>query len=65
MNKKIVIDKNLCIGCGLCESLCPEVFKLQSDGKSKVIKEKGCEKCDCELVADNCPVKAIKIVVKQ
>jgi len=35
---KIKIDKQKCLGCGVCINLCPEVFELK-DGKSK-IKEK-------------------------
>jgi len=28
--------------CGICEEICPEVFKLDSDsGKAKVIKPEG------------------------
>lgn len=61
MSKKIIIDQELCVGCGACESLCPEVFKLRDDGKAEVTDENGCEKCDCEMIAHSCPVGAIKI----
>ena len=28
------VDKVLCIGCGVCEGICPEVFKVEDvDGK--------------------------------
>ncbi|MCK5466768.1 ferredoxin [Candidatus Parcubacteria bacterium] len=61
MAKKIIIDQELCIGCGVCVSLCSEVFEMQDDGKAKVINNNGCEDCDCEDVTNNCPVGAIKI----
>ena len=61
MAEKIIIDQELCIGCGVCENLCPEVFELQDDGKAKVINN---ENCDCEEVVNNCPVGAIKIEKK-
>jgi len=61
MTKKIMIDQELCVGCGACESLCPEVFKLRDDGKAEVVSENGCEKCDCEMVINSCPVGAIKV----
>jgi len=61
MAKKIAVDQELCIGCGACANLCPEVFRLQDDGKSEVINEEGCKKCDCEVVVNSCPVGAIKI----
>ena len=61
MAKKIIVDQELCIGCGACANLCPEVFQLQEDGKSKVLIEDGCGKCDCELAINSCPVGAIKV----
>jgi ferredoxin len=61
MAKKVVVDQELCIGCGACANLCPELFELQEDGKSKVVGKGECEKCDCEIVISNCPVGAIKI----
>ena len=62
MSKKIItVDEDLCVGCGACASLCPETFELQNDGKAKVINKKGCEKCDCDMVINSCPVGAIKI----
>jgi len=37
---KTIIDKNICICCGLCVEICPVVFALDDDGKaiSKVDK---------------------------
>jgi len=56
---KIKVDADLCIGCGTCESLCPNVFKLEG-GKSHVISEE-CGDCDCQGVVDSCPVVAISM----
>lgn len=56
------MDEELCIGCGACEEICPEVFKLGEDGKSKVIAQKcGSAGC-CEEAAEECPVAAITLV---
>jgi ferredoxin len=33
------INKEKCIGCDYCVSVCPEVFELGEDGKSKIKKE--------------------------
>jgi len=51
-----------CIGCGLCESTCPEVFKMTENNVAEAI--------DSEVPADavvsaeeawtNCPVSAIE-----
>ncbi len=56
---KAKVNEELCIGCGTCESLCPEVFKVE-EGKSKVIGAE-CTQCDCQQVVDSCPVKAIAL----
>ena len=57
---KFKVDQELCIGCGLCESTCPEVFKLDNN-KSQVILN---PVPDAHQVAaldaeDGCPVDAI------
>jgi len=36
---KPVVDHDLCIGCGLCEDTCPEVFEIKDDGLSYVIND--------------------------
>ena len=54
---KAKVNAEICIGCGTCESLCPNVFKME-DGKSKVIAE-DCGDCNCQEVVDSCPVSAI------
>jgi ferredoxin len=56
---KAHVDEDICIGCGTCESLCPEVFKVE-DGKSHVIAD-DCGDCDCQNVIDSCPVSAISM----
>jgi len=59
--KKVKIDKDLCIGCGTCEITCPEIFELK-DGKAQVKKDADFKKGkDClKKAIDNCPVEAIK-----
>jgi len=57
--KKVVVDKEKCIGCGLCVSLCPEVFELGEDGKSQVKNSQGT--CNLEEVVESCPVEAITV----
>ena len=57
---KVVVDKALCTGCGLCVASCTEVFEMSDDNKAKVISEGPCN-CDLEQVASECPVEAIKV----
>ena len=53
---KVKVDKEKCIGCGACEAICPEAFKIV-DGKAKFVGT-GKEKCLKDAV-DSCPVQAI------
>jgi ferredoxin len=56
---KIKVDKNKCIGCGACVSICSN-FVMSGD-KSK-IKKPVVNKITCEReAAEACPVDAIKI----
>jgi ferredoxin len=55
----IKVDQNICIGCGLCASMCPDVFAMNLDGKSEVISQTN-EDCAKAAVAA-CPVSAISI----
>jgi ferredoxin len=54
-----VVDMDLCIGCGSCSEICPEVFELRDD-KAWVIGPEKCSSCDCQNAADTCPTEAIK-----
>jgi ferredoxin len=56
---KAIVNEDLCIGCGTCESLCPSVFKMEN-GKSHVIAEE-CGDCNCQETVDSCPVGAISM----
>jgi ferredoxin len=60
---KPTVDRDLCIGCGACEDVCPEVFELGEDGISMVITESpGPERYGCVRdAAEDCPVGAISI----
>lgn len=54
---KIVVDKEKCIGCGLCPTVCPEVFAMGADGKAMVKAHKDIA-CVKEAL-ESCPVGAI------
>ena len=57
---KVSVDENKCIGCGACISVCPEVFELNENGKSRVKQEETDLEC-CKEAKDICPVDAITI----
>jgi len=56
--KTPTINPDLCIGCGLCASIYPEVFRLGKDFKSEVVGECLDEK-KCQEAIASCPVGAI------
>lgn len=62
MNKIVIIDEDLCIGCGACVSLCPKKILYIDDksGKCKVTDESKCDHLrGCEKVY---LVNALRIV---
>ena len=56
---KANVDKDTCIGCGACPSICPEVFSMDDDGLAKAIDSEIPE--DAKEARDGCPVDAIDI----
>ena len=60
---KTTVDRDSCIGCGLCEDICPKVFKLDDESISTVlvdlvpVEEEACT----NQAAEECPVGAISV----
>jgi len=57
---KVTVDSGTCVGCGLCEQNCPEVFKVEGDGIAHVLSQ-ACAKHNLKEVAEQCPVTAIAV----
>lgn len=60
LSVKVRVDEATCIGCGVCESLCPDVFKMSDEGKAKVIEPETEQDC-AKDAADSCPTGAITV----
>ncbi len=61
--KKIVINKDKCIGCFKCKNVCYSAFEVGFDGKAKVrsgISEGDIE--DAIRAEISCPTGAIKVI---
>ena len=59
---KLEVDKDLCIGCGACQAVCPEVFEIEDDGlaHSKVEDIPSEFEDDAIDAKEGCPTGAIK-----
>ena len=58
-----LVHRETCIRCGLCPSLCPEVFDLPEGESAQVTADPVPEDClvAAQGAADSCPVGAISI----
>jgi thioredoxin reductase (NADPH) len=58
---EIEVDKQKCISCGVCMSICPKVFQRDSSGKSEV-KEDADFMLPCvDTAIEACPTQAISL----
>lgn len=57
------VDKDICIGCGLCTDICPDVFRMDDDGKAIAADEEipGDIIDSAREAESQCPVEAIKV----
>ncbi len=60
---KAVVDKDVCIGCELCTSICPEVFSMDDDGLAVAIEDELDENLveSAKEAEDSCPTEAITV----
>ena len=59
---KLKVDKDICIGCGACQAIAPEVFEIDDDGLAKTIVEEVPEENSEDAIdaKEGCPVNAIE-----
>lgn len=59
---KAFVDKDTCIGCGLCESICPKVFRMKDRLAEAIDKELDASDVeDAKEAQAQCPVEAITV----
>lgn len=60
---KAVVNKNTCIGCGICVEICPEIFELDPQGlsESMLTEVSSYYISDAKEAANSCPTNAISI----
>ena len=60
MSRRVWIEEEECIGCGSCQDICPEVFKINEETeKSQVIKPEGGPVDLIEQAMVECPMTCI------
>lgn len=57
---KVSVDVSTCVGCGLCEQSCPEVFEVKGDGIAHT-KMQNCSLHNLKEISEQCPVNAINV----
>jgi ferredoxin len=59
---KAKVDPDLCIGCGICPDICPEVFVIDGDLAKTIVETVPMEaEGSCQDATDACPVDAISL----
>lgn len=60
---KAHVDKDTCIGCGLCPEICPEIFRMEDDGKAVASPDEVAENLvsSAKDAEEQCPVAAISV----
>ena len=69
---KVILERNICIGCGSCQAVCPKYWEMVDDGKVNLLNSQKLEDEKYELEASDvacnqqaeeaCPVQCIHIV---
>jgi len=60
---KVKVDEDLCLGCGICEGLAPDVFSLANEPFAEVLVDVVPAELedDVRQSAEECPEEAIII----
>ena len=53
------LDDEVCVGCGMCEIVCPHGVFLLNSKKARIHDLDGC--MECGACAKNCPTEAIGV----
>ena len=59
---KVQVNKDLCIGCGACQAVAPDIFEIEDDGLAHAINSdvQDSQKDDALDALEGCPTSAIE-----
>ena len=55
----LALDREKCVGCGMCLVVCPHVVFALNNGHARIINRDAC--MECGACARNCPVEALYV----
>ena len=53
------LDREACVGCGMCLSVCPHAVLSLTNGKIEIANRDAC--MECGACAKNCPAEALSV----
>ena len=56
---RVWVDHGVCVGNAMCESIAPQVFRLNENRQSEAVNPAGDTEENILEAAENCPVSAI------
>jgi sterol 14alpha-demethylase len=62
MTWRVVVDRDLCQGHGVCESEAPGVFEVSKDAVLTIVDDTPDDRRAVEAAVKYCPTHALKIV---
>ena len=59
---KLKVNKDVCIGCGACQAVCPELFEIEDDGLAHTKVEVVPTEIEDDAIdaKEGCPTSAIE-----
>ena len=58
--KKVSVNADVCIGCGLCTTICGDVFQIGDAGVAEALMAET-DLAEVDEAAASCPVQAIEV----
>lgn len=58
---QVKVNKDLCVGCGTCAAVAPDLFEMKEDGKAEFVGEANDETMETvDRAISMCPTSAIE-----